>query len=333
MSHRYFLLSALCLSQLVTALPSNAAIMGGVRAATNSARIERHFVQRRPKTAWKRRLGHCRSCNILKVGRKTNARAHALLQGTPGRKVSSNRFSALLQGKQKGRKQRTKIAHSIQASKRQNSNFRQFVWGVPSLMQTPMTKEQRSAIAAQFYAGNAGHHSPALLTNSGVFVSQPMRGGIYKRRQQVQYIIVHSTETARPANGPRVIASWSNRGLRHPGAQFVVDRDGTIYSTVDPQYATVHVDTRRTITGINNDNTIGIEIVHTGAQKYTPVQMRAVSCLVAYLQNRYNVSDDRIQSHHHVQPSDRSDPVNFDWQTFELAKSQLGGNQTAWVRR
>ena len=149
----------------------------------------------------------------------------------------------------------------------------------------------------------------------------------------MKYIILHSTETGHPADAQRVVTSWNRKGLRHPGAQFVVDRDGTIYNTVDPTYATVHVNQYKTLSGVNNDNSIGIEIVHTGNQAYTDSQVKSVACLVHYLQDRFMVSDNHIYTHHQVQPSDRSDPVNFDWDKYTADRLTLVNSRTAYIGR
>lgn len=180
-----------------------------------------------------------------------------------------------------------------------------------------------SAVAQSFQRGLAGQCSYEELVKANVFVSCPLHGSIFKRQGTVKYIILHSTETGSPADARRVIQSWNNRGLRHPGAQFVVDRDGTICSTVDPDQATVHIDTSKTLAGYSNDNSVGIEIVRSGKQQYTKVQLESVTRLVTYLQSHYGISDACVTTHHHVQPSDRSDPVNFDLVAFENDKSAL----------
>jgi hypothetical protein len=167
------------------------------------------------------------------------------------------------------------------------------------------------------------------LVAAKVFVSEPLHGSIFKRHGAVKYIILHSTETGSPADARRVIQSWNNRGLRHPGAQFVVDRDGTICSTTNPDLATVHIDTSKTLAGYSNDNSVGIEIVRSGKQRYTSAQMDSVTYLVSYLQSHYGVPDSCVTTHHHVQPSDRSDPVGFDLAAFETAKAELGTSALA----
>jgi len=186
-----------------------------------------------------------------------------------------------------------------------------------------------SAVARSFQRGLAGRHSYDQLVSANVFVSYPLHGSVFKRQGRVKYIILHSTETGSPADARRVIQSWNNRGLRHPGAQFVVDRDGTICSTVNPDQATVHIDTSKTLAGYSNDNSVGIEIVRSGKQQYTRSQLDSVTRLVAYLQSHYGVADSAVTTHHHVQPSDRSDPVNFDLVAFENDKSALQASALA----
>jgi hypothetical protein len=171
-----------------------------------------------------------------------------------------------------------------------------------------------------FMRGDAGQLGFDQLVNAGVFTVDPLHGSVFKRDASVKYIILHSTETGSPADAKRVIQSWNNRGLRHPGAQFVVDRDGTIYSTTNPDMATVHINIHKTLPGYSNDNSVGIEIVRAGKQVYTQPQLNSVIYLVTYLQGHYHVDDGNVTTHHHVQPSDRSDPVGFDLAAFQSAK-------------
>lgn len=185
-----------------------------------------------------------------------------------------------------------------------------------------------SLVSRSFEQGVAGDYAWDDLVAAGVFENDPLHGSVYKRKGSVKYIILHSTETANPADARRVILSWNNRGLKHPGAQFVVDRDGTICSTTDPDMVVIHIEPSRALAGYSNDNSIGIEIVRSGKQEYTKPQLDSVNRLVAYLQSHYSIPNSNVTTHHHVQPSDRSDPVNFDMLAFESEKSAL---QTAAI--
>jgi N-acetyl-anhydromuramyl-L-alanine amidase AmpD len=221
----------------------------------------------------------------------------------------------------KSRKKR----HRASASNKVDYKYpvKTFMWKGPELDTTPLSLPQQREISKDFNAGIAGRIDPGVLVRAKVFSYYPMRGGITNRISKVKFIIAHSTETARPADAKRVIRSWSNMGLRHAGTQFVVDRDGMIYMTVHPDYSTSHVDVYRTLYGVTNDNSVGIEMVHTGKQVYTQEQWDSMTRLVSYLQDRYKVSDRYVVRHGTCQPSTRTDPVNFDWTAFHQGKARL----------
>lgn len=182
-----------------------------------------------------------------------------------------------------------------------------------------------------FQSGTASNYPPNMLIRSGAVNYYPIHGGILNRREEVKYIIMHSTETGVPQDARHVINSWSSGGRRHPAAQFIVDRDGTIFETVDPKYATVHINIFKTLPGIDNENTIGIEMVHCGGQSYTPEQKASVIRLVTYLQDRYHVLDEHIYTHRYVQQGDHTDPVAFDWDGFIASKDDFHGRALAMV--
>ncbi|MDX1985407.1 MAG: N-acetylmuramoyl-L-alanine amidase, partial [Candidatus Obscuribacter sp.] len=195
---------------------------------------------------------------------------------------------------------------------------------------SPLSESEAERISDAFKNGTADGYAARLLVRAGVVKYHPLRGGIFWRREPVKYIVMHSTETGIPISAVRVIESWSSMGIRHPGAQYVVERDGTIYQAVDPDLATVHVNIFKTLPGINNDNSIGIEMNHTGSQDYPPAMMNSVIKLVAYLQNRYNVQDGNIITHRYAQQGDHTDPVHFDWEGFLATKNGFKNQAIAY---
>lgn len=207
------------------------------------------------------------------------------------------------------------------------------IWSTP-INTSPYTPAVRNRINAKFKGGTASRFSSEDMVRAKVFVHYPLKGGIRKRTGGVRYLVLHSTETGRPADARTIVRSWNNIGPRHPGAQYIVDRDGTILQTADPAYATVHVNDRTALGDVNNDNSIGIEIVRSGKQKYTQKQLNSLVALVGYVKDRFNIT--RICGHGEVQPSDRTDPVAFDWSRFarNLASLQQnqGETQTAYSR-
>jgi hypothetical protein len=134
-----------------------------------------------------------------------------------------------------------------------------------------------------------------------------------------------------PQDARHVINAWSSGGRRHPGAQYIVDRDGTIFETVDPQYATVHVNIFKTVPGINNDDSVGIEMCHSSGQTYTAEQRASVIRLVTYLQDRYHVLDENVVTHRYAQQGDHTDPVDFDWDGFLSFKDAFHSKALAMV--
>lgn len=211
-------------------------------------------------------------------------------------------------------------------------NSKNYMWSEPWQDHSPYSASTAEAIRQAFNSGDSEKYSPQQLVKAGVFKYYPLSGGIFKRSSSIKNIVVHSTETARAADAKRVVRSWNIRGLRHAGAQYVVDRDGSIYQTVDPKFATVHVDINKTKYGVNNNNSIGIEIVRSGQQKYTDKQMDSVAKLVAYLQSKYDISRKQVVAHGYVQPSDRSDPVGFDWNRFFYDVAYLRSGQTTALK-
>jgi hypothetical protein len=191
----------------------------------------------------------------------------------------------------------------------------------PTFDTSPLPEGVAGTVRGAFSRGRADSYSPRTLVKAGVVSYHPIRGGIFWRRQPVKYIIIHSTETGIPQGAVRVIEAWSSLGRRHPGAQYVVDRDGTIYQALDPDLASVHVNIFKTLPGINNDDSVGIEMCHAGHQDYPPSQVDSVIKLVVYLQNHYHVSGDNIVTHRYAQQGDHTDPVFFDWNGFISAKN------------
>lgn len=198
---------------------------------------------------------------------------------------------------------------------------------------SPLSGDETSIVHQAFQSGTAENYSPQHLVKAGVAHFYPLRGGIYRRREGVRYIIVHSTETGVPQESRRVIDSWSSAGRRHPGAQFCVDRDGTIWESVDPEYATVHVNIFKTLPGINNDNSIGIEMCHAGKQTYPAEQRTSVTRLVAYLQDRFNVANENVITHRYAQQGDHTDPVAFDFEEFLDIKNAFRNRALAMKRQ
>jgi N-acetylmuramoyl-L-alanine amidase len=206
-----------------------------------------------------------------------------------------------------------------------------FMAKAPPFDTTPLSAEMAANVRSDFARGTADSYSPRTLVKAGIATYHPIRGGIFWRREPIKYVIIHSTEPGVVQSALRIIESWSSMGRRHPGAQYVVDRDGTILQALDPDLGTVHVNIFKTLPGINNDDSVGIEMCHTGKQDYPLPQVESVTKLVTYLQNRYHVPDSNVVTHRYAQQGDHTDPVNFQWEEF-LTNKNVFKNQALALR-
>lgn len=220
---------------------------------------------------------------------------------------------------------RKRLRNTIATAKRKHNRRAAAIAKVPAIKMFP--KAKRLAIQQRFAKGQAGLYSPADLLRASVFSYYPLIGGTFTRQSEIQNIIVHSTETARVASAKAIVRSWNNSGRMHAGTQYIIDRDGIIYQTVDPSKGTFHVNSYRTLHNVKNDNSIGIEIVRTGNQEYTAAQMKSVIGLVHYLKDHFHVA--QVWGHGQIQPSTRTDPVSFDWTAFNKGLDSLQTSEIA----
>lgn len=266
-----------------------------------------------------------------KSKKTSHSRSH---KAASKKKSSSSRSGSRKSSRHRGRHKASHHKHSRKhwqaARPRYAYPYDFFLMEAPDFDRSPLPADEADEVMRAFCNGTADKYPARTLVRAGVVKHCPLKGGIFWRREPVKYIIMHSTETGRPIGAARVIDSWNGRGRRHPGAQYVVDRDGTIFQAVDPDLATVHINIFKTLPGINNDNSIGIEMVHAGSQDYPPALLTSVIRLVNYLQERYNVGNENVITHRYAQQGDHTDPVNFDWDGFIFSKNQLRKDALAY---
>lgn len=188
---------------------------------------------------------------------------------------------------------------------------------------SPLPDDVAAKVRESFANGTADIYPPHWLVRAGVAKHYPLRGGIFKRRERIKYIILHSTESGVPQDARHVVDAWSSGGRRHPGTQYIIDRDGGILQPVHPDWGAVHVNIFKTLPGINNDNTVGIEMCHWGQIGYPAEQRLAAKRLITYLQDRYHILDENIITHRYAQQGDHTDPVAFDFEAFLATKDQF----------
>lgn len=138
----------------------------------------------------------------------------------------------------------------------------------------------------------------------------------------IDTIVLHHTASN---NGAADIA-WLRNPKSQVSAQYVLDRDGTIYQLVGDEKRAWHAGVSA-LNGVPTDvngRSIGIEIVNDGSGKtpFTEAQYKSLGQLVGYLKQRYNVPMKNIVGHKDVAlPYGRkTDPApNFDWNRLRAA--------------
>ena len=138
----------------------------------------------------------------------------------------------------------------------------------------------------------------------------------------IDAIVLHHTGS----NSGSGAVSWLRNPASEVSANYVLDRDGTIYQLVGDEKRAWHAG-EGALNGVPTDvnaRSIGIEIVNdgSGTTPFTEAQYGALTQLVGYLKQEYGVPMGNIVGHKDVAlPYGRkNDPApNFDWNRLRNA--------------
>lgn len=135
--------------------------------------------------------------------------------------------------------------------------------------------------------------------------------------RNVNSVIVHSTFNN--SGGDKydidlVLKQFSQYGV---SAHYVIGRDGTIYQLVDEKDNSYHAGKSSLPDGTTNVNScsIGIEIMTSYTESPTEEQSKALLGLINGIQKRYSIK--YVLRHSDIAPVRKTDPWNFDWETFK----------------
>jgi hypothetical protein len=116
--------------------------------------------------------------------------------------------------------------------------------------------------------------------HAGLGLSYDTEGGKYqplsglhdtgRKLSDVSGIAIHHTGGRGTPEG--VVNTLNQRGL---GVQYVMDRDGTIYSTGSTDEREAHIRPAENGSGLSNDNTLGIEVIANDDSDLTPEQIKS----------------------------------------------------------
>lgn len=144
--------------------------------------------------------------------------------------------------------------------------------------------------------------------------------------RNVNSVIVHSTFNN--SGGEKydidlVLKQFSTYGV---SAHYVIGRDGTIYQLVDEKDNSYHAGKSSLPDGTTNVNScsIGIEIMTSYTESPTEEQTKALLSLINDIKTRYSIK--YVLRHSDIAPVRKTDPWNFDWDTFKKRLEEQKNN-------
>ncbi|MBC7694250.1 MAG: N-acetylmuramoyl-L-alanine amidase [Burkholderiales bacterium] len=149
-------------------------------------------------------------------------------------------------------------------------------------------------------------------------------GFVPNSNRTINSVIVHSTFNN--SGGDKydidlVLKQFSTYGV---SAHYVIGRDGTVYQLVDEKDNSYHAGKSSLPDGTTNVNScsIGIEIMTSYTESPTEKQFQSLLALINGIKKRYAIK--YVLRHSDIAPVRKTDPWNFDWETFKL---QLNGTK------
>ena len=135
--------------------------------------------------------------------------------------------------------------------------------------------------------------------------------------RNINSVIVHSTFNN--SGGEKydidlVIKQFSTYGV---SAHYVIGRDGKIYQLVDEKDNSYHAGKSSLPDGTTNVNScsIGIELMTSYTESPTEEQNKALLNLINNIKKRYSIK--YVLRHSDIAPVRKTDPWNFDWESFK----------------
>jgi N-acetyl-anhydromuramyl-L-alanine amidase AmpD len=162
------------------------------------------------------------------------------------------------------------------------------------------------------FLSEAGQRDTLIVNNCKINFGQRKA-----KNRQIDAIIVHSTYynwDGAPFLLENIISVYRAYGV---SAHYIIDRKGNVFSLVDERNISFHAGASIFPDGAThgaNERSIGIELMTNFYASPTDAQMESLVKLVANIKQRYNIK--YVLRHSDIAPERKTDPWNFDWETF-----------------
>lgn len=155
-----------------------------------------------------------------------------------------------------------------------------------------------------------GEQQPEVINKIVNFGKKKVSG------RNVDVIIVHSVYNASGGEQYDVELIIKQFARYKVCAHYLINRDGTIFQTVDERDIAFHAGASKLPDGTSgiNSRSIGIEIITSLTEAPTAAQLTATVNLTKDIRSRHNIK--YILRHSDIAPGRKTDPWNMDWETF-----------------
>ena len=140
-------------------------------------------------------------------------------------------------------------------------------------------------------------------------IKSPNYSKIIDRR--IKYIIIHYTGM----KNQKVAIKRLQSKVAKVSAHYVLSKKGSVYRMVNDHDIAWHAGISKWGKDINlNSNSIGIELVNNGKEKYPKKQINKLVLLIKYLKKKYKIKKKNVLGHSHIAPERKIDPGPlFPW--------------------
>jgi hypothetical protein len=158
------------------------------------------------------------------------------------------------------------------------------------------------------------NESEKEIANNLKIINKRVTWGYSKTSERIiDTIIIHSSYDALgndPYNLEGLINEYRQYGV---APHYLIDRQGNIYRLVDDKNIAYHAGESEMPDGRTNVNnfSIGIELMNTETDNFTPSQYDALNDLLRYLSRSYEI--EYVLGHNQIAPGRKTDPWNMEW--------------------
>jgi len=154
------------------------------------------------------------------------------------------------------------------------------------------------------------------------FVKIPSFNFDKMQARPLKYIIIHYTGM----KSQKVAIKRLQSKVAKVSTHYLISKRGVTYQMVRDQHVAWHAGKSKWGNDKNlNLNSIGIELVNKGDEKFPFLQIKSLCMLIKYLKNKHKIQKKYVLGHSHIAPGRKVDPgINFPWK--KLANQNLSNN-------